>query len=247
MAIMVALGIASTGCATSQATRCGDLICPVGRACARGTCVDESIVTACGRLAEGASCTLPEIGTGTCQTGLCLVGTCGDGVINAIDACDGAELGGKTCLDFGSNDAGGLACTADCSFDTTRCTAFCGDGTKNTSEPCDGTDFAGRTCITEGFYTGKLVCTSDCAINVGDCSGRCGDNLRNSFVEQCDGADFDGSTCATRGYLGAVSPLLCTPACSFDPTSCTCGSELCLRNTQQCVLIDEVYTCEVIP
>ena len=48
---------------------------------------------------------------------------------------DGKALGGKTCLDFGSSDKAGLACAADCSFDTSKCTAFCGDGKKASTEP----------------------------------------------------------------------------------------------------------------
>ena len=242
---LVIFMIAVAGCASSEATSCGDLTCPAGRACARGTCVDQSVVTACAHLHEADSCMLPEIGTGTCQTGLCLIGTCGDGVINAIDACDGTDLGGKTCLDFGSSDATGLACTSDCSLDTSKCTAFCGDGVKGSAEDCDGKDFGSKTCISQGFYGGKLACTDLCTINVGECSGTCGDGVRNG-LEQCDGTDLGGSTCELRGLHGAVSPLLCSATCGFDPSSCTCGGALCARMTQKCVLVDDIPTCEAI-
>lgn len=237
---MLALG----GCVGSDATLCGGLICPAGRACAAGTCVAQSVLTACAQRHDGDACTLAEIGTGVCQTGLCRIGACGDGVINAIDACDGADLGGKTCLDFGSSDAAGLACTADCSFDTSKCTAFCGDGVKGSAEECDAKDFGGKTCISEGFYGGTLACTDLCAINLGGCHGQCGDGVRNG-LEQCDGMDLGGSTCEARGFHGpAVSPLLCTAACGLDPSSCTCGGELCVRSTQKCVLVDGIPTCE---
>jgi len=238
--------LAAAGCVSSQASLCGDLVCPEGRACARGQCVDQAIVTACGRLQEGDACTLPEIGTGTCQAGLCLIGTCGDGVINAIDACDGADFGGKTCLDFGSSDAAGLKCTADCSLDPSGCTAFCGDGTKNSSEQCDGKDFGGKTCISQGFYGGSLACTNTCEINTGSCIGMCGDGVKNG-LEQCDGTDFGGTSCETRGFHGTVSPLLCDAACGLDASSCTCGGALCVRNTQKCALVDGIPTCEAFP
>lgn len=234
-----------SGCVRSNAQRCGDITCPPGRACAMGRCVDEALVTACSRRHDGDACTLSAFGNGTCKASMCIVGICGDGVINAIDACDGSDLAGKTCMDFGSPYPEGLQCAADCSFDTTACKGYCGDGIRQSNEECDGTQFAGKTCITEGFYSGKLVCTSDCKINLGGCSGRCGDGVRNSFTEQCDGADLGSeATCASRGFLGpAVQPLTCTPQCSFDPSSCNCGGDMCARNSQQCVLVDNIPTC----
>jgi hypothetical protein len=237
--------LSSAGCLASDAKPCGEMICPSGRVCARGgTCVDESLATACLQLTDGESCTVPMIGNGSCQDRLCIVGRCGDGVINAIDACDGEELGGKTCMDFGSVYADGLKCSADCSYDKTGCAGYCGDGVRQASEECDGADFGGKTCITEGFYRGAAVCTADCKINLGGCNGRCGDGIRNSFTEQCDGADFGDSTCELREFLGEVVPLKCTPECALDVTSCTCGGDRCARLTQRCVLSDGIYTCE---
>jgi hypothetical protein len=244
VAAVVALAVA--GCVASQATPCGGLICPTGRACSNGTCVEPSLLTACARLLDGDACTVPEIGAGACHAGLCQIGVCGDGAINGIDACDGADLAGKTCLDFGSTDAKGLACTADCSYDVSKCTARCGDGVKDSAEQCDGKDFAGKTCITEGYYGGDLACTDACEINPGGCRERCGDGVRNG-LEQCDGTDFGGSTCAMRGFPGAVSPLLCDATCGLDLSSCLCGVERCVMTTEQCVMTGSVFTCEAKP
>jgi hypothetical protein len=48
--------------------------------------------------------------------------TCGDGAIDGDEACDGAELGGKTCVDVDESFVGGeLACAADCTYDTSAC------------------------------------------------------------------------------------------------------------------------------
>lgn len=232
------------GCVASEATACGDVVCPIGRACGRpGHCVDEQVVSNCVGLAEGATCTVPEVGSGTCQSGLCLIGRCGDGAINAIDACDGAELGGKTCLDFGSTDPAGLGCTADCDYDTTGCVAYCGDGHRDEAEACDGEDFDGATCVDLGYYTGALLCNSDCTFNAGGCAGSCGDGDQNGF-EQCDGLDFGTTTCASLGYLGDVAPMTCTSECAIFGGSCTCGGVLCTPNTQTCVANGPIHSCE---
>jgi hypothetical protein len=240
---------AIAGCVRSGSSHCGDMTCPPGRACAMGRCVDEALATACSRQHDGDGCTVSTFGNGTCKAGLCIVGICGDGAINAVDACDGQDLGGKTCLDFGSSYPEGLKCAADCSFDTSGCKGYCGDGMKQSNEECDGKQFGGKTCITEGFYGGKLVCTVDCKINLGSCTGRCGDGIRNSFTEQCDGADLGSAatnTCEARGFHGAVQPLLCTSTCSFDPSSCSCGGVQC-AHTEQCALIDNIYSCVPYP
>lgn len=243
---IIPIVLAAAGCVSSDARLCGDVICPTGRSCARGVCVDDSVVSACARLTEGDACTVPEIGTGTCQSRLCIVGACGDGVINAIDACDGDNLAGRTCRDFGSVYSEGLKCKADCSFDKSGCSGYCGDGVRQAAEECDGNDFGGKTCLTEGFYAGGAVCTSDCKLNLGGCNGRCGDGSRNSFNEQCDGQDFGDSSCETRGFLGDVVPLQCSDVCALDVVSCTCGGERCARDTQRCVLADGIYTCVAV-
>ena len=240
---VLAAALAIAGCVRSEAVTCGDRVCPTTLACARGQCVDRAILTACAAQPDGASCQVSAIGTGACQAGLCIIGRCGDGAIDPFEACDGKALGGKTCLDFGSSDKAGLACAADCSFDTSKCTAFCGDGKKASTEPCDGHDFGKATCITQGFYGGQLACTQDCQLNTAGCAGRCGDGVVNGFNEQCDGADFGGSTCAARGYLGTVSPLLCTPTCALDAASCACGDVRCAPRTQKCTIVGGIPTC----
>ena len=51
-------------------------------------------------------------------------GTCGDGVIDAGEDCDGSNLGGQTCQSQGFG-GGTLACTSGCQFDTSGCVAAC--------------------------------------------------------------------------------------------------------------------------
>lgn len=45
---------------------------------------------------------------------------CGDGSVDPGEACDGADLGGETCADLGFT-GGALACTAQCTHDTSGC------------------------------------------------------------------------------------------------------------------------------
>jgi len=47
--------------------------------------------------------------------------TCGDGVKDGTDQCDGTDLGGQTCLGLGYSLGGTLACAATCGFNTGSC------------------------------------------------------------------------------------------------------------------------------
>jgi hypothetical protein len=78
---------------------------------------------------------------------------CGDGVAGPGEACDGADLGGATCVDLGF-DAGELACADDCTFDTTACEGgvpaewTCNPGFFGTDDGCDcGCGAADPDCI----------------------------------------------------------------------------------------------------
>jgi hypothetical protein len=47
--------------------------------------------------------------------------TCGDGVAQGDEACDGADLRGSTCSDVPWANGSGLACTEECELDATAC------------------------------------------------------------------------------------------------------------------------------
>lgn len=62
---------------------------------------------------------------------VCTPDSCGNGSIDGLEACDGANLGGETCLSQGHIQAGGagLACSADCwTYDLTGCAGGAIDG-----------------------------------------------------------------------------------------------------------------------
>ncbi len=59
-----------------------------------------------------------------CENGACKVIplTCGDGVLDSGERCDGDELGGATCLNVSHYFVGGsLSCRGDCTFNTSLC------------------------------------------------------------------------------------------------------------------------------
>ena len=112
-------------------------------------------------------------GADICDAGVCVPpsGTCGNGIIEPGESCDGFSLSGLACSDFGFS-GGVLSCTAGCNLDTSACTGgptgVCGDNVINVNESCDGTDKAGLSCSDFGFLSGTLSC-ANCDIVTSAC------------------------------------------------------------------------------
>lgn len=114
----------------------GDVVC--GSDCtvltdACFTCGDGQIdmtETCDGADLGGQTCASQGFGSGSlactadCQaldTSACVpLPSCGDGVVNGAEQCDGAALGGNTCQTQGF-DMGVLGCTASCLLDVSQC------------------------------------------------------------------------------------------------------------------------------
>ena len=69
---------------------------------------------------------------------------CGNGAVDPGEDCDGADLGGKSCPDFGF-DNGDLTCTLECTVETTTCSGVeqCQDAKDNDGDQlldCDDQD-----------------------------------------------------------------------------------------------------------
>ncbi|HRV18850.1 MAG TPA: hypothetical protein P5317_12675, partial [Myxococcota bacterium] len=165
---------------------------------------------------------------------------CGNGVIEAEEQCDGANLNEQTCVTKGF-DGGTLTCTADCKFDTSGCTdapADCGNGVIDAGEQCDGANLNEQTCESQGFDGGTLSCTTTCQFNTTGCTKLppdCG-NGEIDGDEQCDGTNLNSQSCETQGFDGGT--LSCTAACQFDTTGCTkiesdCGNGV-IEAGEQC-------------
>src|SRR5262249_36930414 len=146
--------------------------CPAGTVCdeTHATCILQQQLSACAGKADFDACSFAgAAGLRVCRDGVCVLkGTCGNGVLEEGEDCDGIDLGGKTCLALGYYD-GTPTCTATCRFDTSTCSGFCGDGITNGSEACDGSDLGGATCASQGFYGGTISCLSNCQLNLASC------------------------------------------------------------------------------
>ncbi len=168
---------------------------------------------------------------------------CGNGVLEADEACDGTDFGGHTCLDEGA-DGGNLRCTEDCRLETCDCTwedfesecppegpPECGNGVMEAGEECDGSDVPVWKDIDGcegvlGFEArGHLSCFDDCTLDVSTCRW-CGDGLLDRDDESCEGEDLGGMTCSDVLNEPATGTLACTDGCSFDTKGCepTCGN-----------------------
>ncbi len=166
---------------------------------------------------------------------------CGDGAINVPgEACDGLDLAGLTCGDLGLG-AGGLACTAACTLDTSGCSGppVCGDGEINqVTEACDGVDLNGAACEDLGLGAGDLACSASCTYDTSGCAAPpvCGDGVINQDSESCDSADLGGATCEDVGFLGGT--LACNADCTFDASGCDgvpfCGDGEINRDEEEC-------------
>ena len=233
-------------CDASTDKTCEDLGYTGGPLTCKADCtLDVSTCSSCGdgviQLALGEDCDFDAQGdplvTATCQSlGFPMSGAnpgcnancehdmrickCGDGQRDMDEPCDGADLGGKTCVTEGFG-SGTLVCSPDCDLDTSGC-SLCGNGMVDVGESCDGMNLDGKTCITEGFGKGVLGCTS-CMLDTSMCDP-CGNAIIN-VGESCDGQNLGGQNCLTQGFGGGQ--LACSSTCAFDTTNCNpCGNQI---------------------
>jgi len=158
---------------------------------------------------------------------------CGDGVKQGDEECDGNDLGGLNCTDFGYQD-GTLVCAMDCTLFTNACST-CGDDQLAATEACDGTNFGGLTCTDLGYAGGTLSCSPDCSavIETGCMQApTCGNGLLDPG-EACDGNNLGGQTCQSLGFDAGA--LACTEGCQHNTDGCTV--EMCVNLLGACNLL----------
>ena len=136
-----------------------------------------------------------NIKTGLAGSGLVW---CGNTVKDGSESCDGSDLGGKSCTDFGFA-SGTLACTVNCELNTSGCNpVVCGNGTIDAGEQCDQDNLNGQDCVGRGFDFGTLTCSAGCVFNESGCyTPRFADNSDGTVTDNQTGlmwekkADFD--------------------------------------------------------
>ncbi|PKN47616.1 MAG: hypothetical protein CVU59_02280 [Deltaproteobacteria bacterium HGW-Deltaproteobacteria-17] len=158
---------------------------------------------------------------GSCNGSVKIVDACGDGVLDPGEPCDSAELAGATCATLGFHDeAAPLACTADCTFDTTGCGTRCGDHVVDLDdgEVCDSEQLNDATCASLGYDNGILTCDQTCAFDRSQCQSTCGDGFVKAGETCDDGGRGDGDGCSAlcqteTGWTCAGAPSICTTTC----------------------------------
>ena len=143
-------------------------------------------------------------------------GSCGDGVIDGGEDCDGSDLGGASCESLGFT-AGSLACLGDCTLDVSNC-SLCGDGMIEGSEECDTGALGGASCEDVGCGAGLPDCSESCFLSFASCTdcAMCDDNGVCDAGENCSSCPND----CVSGSGGSCGDGVCEPARGEDCLSC---------------------------
>jgi hypothetical protein len=182
--------------------------------------------------------------------------TCGNGVIEGAEECDGGDIGDATCGAVGCS-SGGPSCTSSCTLDYTTCDS-CGacdfDGVCEEGENCGN---CGSDCSSgSGATCGNGVCEAadgeDCLSCAADCNGVTGGKPSRRFCcgdgdgpnpigaedsrcttggFQCSDVPSAGSCCGDGSCTGFEDGSSCSLDCGAPPT---CGDGICNGDETSC-------------
>ncbi|MCP3961399.1 MAG: hypothetical protein GY719_26430 [bacterium] len=176
--------------------------------------------------------------------------TCGNNVIEGNEACDGTDLGGQSCGDFGCS-GGALACNGSCTgFDTSGCTGCSPCNNNGTCESGEDCNNCPNDCVSgtgSGAVCGNGICESGngetCQTCSADCNGKTGGKPSTRFC--CGSADSlapngcGDNRCTSGGFQCTEVPVSGGSFCCGDLTcdsgedcgncalDCTIGAEVC--------------------
>jgi hypothetical protein len=146
-------------CAANGTPGCDDPGCTAAICAADPTCCNAPWDAACAAAAV-VEPACQDVG-GSCPA-------CGDGVIEGLEACDGANLLGETCISQGF-DGGTLTCQPDCSALNTGACQLIGFGDCVNNPPA-AVCLPGEQCITDLAVPPTVgVCTDVSCANVTQC------------------------------------------------------------------------------
>lgn len=197
--------------------------------------------------------------TKACTTN-CTFTYCGDGVVQKPNGrgleitpgtygsafneqCDGANLDGKTCADYGSS-GGILTCNNDCTINTDQC-ARCGNNNLEPGEQCECPD-GSTNCEFGGTGPADQYLCFNCVMMGGYCG-----NGEVEGPEECEPKNTSlNTTCTTNlGYCGlGFCNNYCKVECS-SPDFCGDGyvqnTSTLINNTSPCYEAGETYPIDV--
>ena len=182
--------------------------------------------------------------------------TCGNGILEGGEECDGLDLGGASCSAVGCS-SGAPTCSSSCTLDYSACST-CGacdfDGICEAGEDCGN---CASDCISgSGASCGNGICEiadgEDCESCPQDCNGKlngkpesrfccgggagpnpksCTDPQCTASGWQCSGAPAPASCCGDGSCEGIESGGNCSIDCGAPPT---CGDGSCDPTESSC-------------
>jgi len=200
------------------------------------------------------TCNACKLDTSKCQG---VQGTCGNGIVNLGESCDGNSFGIITgCTDYSNFNGGTLKCSPTCQLDTSSCTEKpkCGNTAIDLGETCDTNNIgpiSGKCLEYSADFTGGNMQCIGCKLDSSACEkpSSCG-NSRLDSGEFCDGSLFrmTNISCSSysstfqKGALTCSSCKISTNNCDSNvtdaiPISCkdrgTCeANEICSDNSE---------------
>ena len=238
-------GNIENGCEQEASFECGNGVVEIGEACDGTRLNDQTCASQVGFGSTGQLQCLPDclgFDTEDCTPAT----TCGNGLIDGVEVCDGSNIGTETCESVvGAGSTGRLMCATNCgAFDTSLCTAAttCNNNKLDSGEICDPSVGLTVTCenIVGMGSSGTLRCNDKCnGYDVSGCTAKavCGNGIVEPG-EACDGTGFNGKTCADVVGAGSVGELQCDAFCQIVASSCSAAS-LCHNG-----VIDDKEVCD---
>ncbi len=146
---------------------------------------------------------------------------CGDGILDANEACEGFELRDATCESEGFT-TGTLRCADDCTLDVSECTR-CGNGTIEPNEVCEPGDLAGETCasLLGAGVVGNLACDPTCT---GFTTVDCRQEIPAEALESCDPTASDPCADAALDCVDTGNGSFCLEGCDPVAAANPCGT-----------------------
>ena len=172
-------------------------------------------------------------------------GGCGNNRIELTEECDGSDLNGKDCTDFGSFAGGTLSCINaaqpnECRFNTSECRLAC-DWT--------AIDCSIRFCMSGGIQYHFQVCGPTSCI--GTCTDMYGGSHNEGYDKYCPPLASNACTvCGCSGWINGDCYKEAVPLCpvgqrrqtrACDPAGCDIQSQ-CIPSSMCCGSDGEVCT-----